>query len=146
MASSEEAPTAKTDTVESPLQPHEEPTQKDEERKASTPEDELNDISQALQKASLSESVVLSSWSSSPSYTPVYLSTSSEFIAPEVKPAGPKAGDVPSAKDASSGAWDAENYERTTADPVFERFIRRVDNDAQQCVRCVCSAGSYPNE
>ena len=88
-----------------------------------------------------SVSLVQSPWMSAPSYPPIYLSTVSEYLPPQPKqnlPAGarisdPLADDDKLSKDTS---WAAEAYENSLElDHVFERFIKRIAYEGQQCVR-----------
>jgi len=83
-----------------------------------------------------------SAWKSAPTYPPVYLSTSSEYLSPQPKQKLPKGLVVEElADDDKKGkeiSWAKETYENSLeVDQVFERFTRRVALEGEQCVRFV---------
>jgi pre-rRNA-processing protein TSR4 len=108
------------------------------ESASSVSEDELLT---AMASATLAESP----WTSAPSHPPIYLSTVSEYLPPPPKPklppgvkiTDPLADDDRKGKDADI-SWAAETYEDSLEmDHVFERFIKRVGYENEQCVRQV---------
>jgi hypothetical protein len=78
-----------------------------------------------------------------PSHPPLYLDTVFEYIAPIVNnnaTAGKRKKTTLDQQDSSSAAaenqWGTETYEKTEGiDDVFARFVSRVENESQQCVR-----------
>jgi pre-rRNA-processing protein TSR4 len=82
-----------------------------------------------------------SPWRSAPSYAPLYLSTSSEYLpAPQKIKLPPGVQIVDPSDDAGKGgkdvSWIAEAYENSLeVDQVFERFTKRVGFEGDQCVR-----------
>jgi len=78
-----------------------------------------------------------------PSHPPLYLDTVFEYIAPIVNnnaAAGKRKKTTLDQQDSgSAGAenqWGTEAYEKTQGiDDVFARFVSRVENEPQQCVR-----------
>ncbi|KAG8881548.1 hypothetical protein FRB97_009382 [Tulasnella sp. 331] len=96
--------------------------------------DDMGDLVTTLASTKLFNKRNSLSWPTSPAYTPIYISTSSEYIVPEPKP-----HTEPSATPPESAAdnWTPEAYESTAGDVIFQRFARRVSNEAQQCVRYV---------
>ncbi|KAF8271612.1 programmed cell death protein 2 [Lactarius quietus] len=88
----------------------------------------------ALASATLTDSL----WSSSPSYTPQYLSTISESIPrPKTTPDEHATGGVTDVgADQESHTWVSEKYENSLrTDHVFDRFNERATHEPQQCVR-----------
>ncbi|KAJ6624986.1 programmed cell death protein 2 [Mycena sp. CBHHK59/15] len=91
----------------------------------------------AMAATTLEESL----WRSAPSYAPLYLSTSSEYLPapPKLKlPPGVQVVDPfdDSAKGAKDPSWISEAYENSLdVDQVFERFTKRVGYEGDQCVR-----------
>ena len=80
-------------------------------------------------------------WVSSPTYPPLYLSTTSEYVPPPPKsklPAGVLVEDYDESKDAKGTNWAAETWENSLeVDFVFERFTKRVGYEGEQCIRHV---------
>jgi len=75
-------------------------------------------------------------WTDLPSYIPMYLNTNFEYITPQPKATVPKAA-VSDPKDAKDAMWAMEGYERSRdVDEVFERFMKRVAEEGEQCIRC----------
>ncbi|KAL1667913.1 programmed cell death protein 2 [Schizophyllum commune] len=76
-----------------------------------------------------------STWQKAPAYPPLYLSTAAEYVPPEpkVKPRLPD----PDAVGGDLGEFKGlEKYENSLdVDPVFERFVRRVGFEGEQCIR-----------
>lgn len=98
-----------------------------------------NSLLTALATTTLTESP----WKSAPSYPPIYLSTTSEYLPPQTKsklPLGTKIED-PSEEDGKGGqniSWASEAYENSMeTDYVFDRFTKRVGVSGEQCIRCV---------
>jgi pre-rRNA-processing protein TSR4 len=72
-------------------------------------------------------------WSSVPSYSPLYLDTVSEYIAPP-------SATIPQVNNrgVGQGVWGGESYEPTKGiDEVFEKFVLCVGQEPQQCIRRV---------
>lgn len=96
----------------------------------------------SLITAMASVAVKESEWATAPSYRPIYLSTMTEYIPPAVKQKnlpdlrlGEQLGDDHGGKDAS---WGFEAYENMLkVDNVFDRFTKRINHAAEQCLRCV---------
>ncbi|KAG8887536.1 hypothetical protein FRB98_009442 [Tulasnella sp. 332] len=103
--------------------------------------DDMGDLVTTLASTKLFNKRNSLSWPTSPAYTPIYISTSSEYIVPEPKP-----HTEPSATPPESAAdnWTPEAYESTAGDVIFQRFARRVSNEAQQCVRYELSGVPLP--
>lgn len=117
-------------------QPEQEP-----EDASDTESDSGASSEESLLTAMASTTLEESPWLSAPSYPPLYLSTSSEYVPPPPKsklPAGthvedPNEGDRKGSKDFS---WAFEGYENSmNVDEVFERFTQRVGYEGEQCVR-----------
>ncbi|KAI0629187.1 programmed cell death protein 2 [Trametes polyzona] len=110
----------------------------DEGSEDESDDDAVDDLASGLQSASLEDSP----WKAAPSYSPLYLSTVSEYLPPPPKvkvPAGatvdPDDDKSPKGKD-SSGGWDLEGYENSLdVDHAFERFSKRVSYEGEQCLR-----------
>jgi pre-rRNA-processing protein TSR4 len=81
-----------------------------------------------------------STWTSAPSYPPLYLSTIGEYLPPPPKaklPSGVKVDDsLEDGKTAKEAGWAPEIYENSMhLDQVFERFAKRVSYEGEQCIR-----------
>lgn len=92
----------------------------------------------AMAKATISESP----WRSAPSYPPIYLSTVAEYLPPPPKPRLPQGVKVEDLEDDDRKEkdvnWAKETYEDSLeVDQVFERFMKRVGHEGEQCVRFV---------
>lgn len=100
--------------------------------------DDDDDLAAAVQAASLDDSP----WKQAPAYSPLYLSTVSEYVPPPPKlkvPSGAAAetDDDKGGKD-KGGGWTLEGYENSMdVDHAFERFSKRVSFEGEQCLRCV---------
>lgn len=74
-----------------------------------------------------------------PSHPPLYLDTVFEYVTPvTTNDAAAKVAKKATQQDGASGEnqWGAEGYEKMQGiDDVFERFVSRVENEPQQCVR-----------
>lgn len=110
-------------------------------------EDDESDDGQAdeetLVTALAGVSLVDSAWSSGPEYSPLYISTTSEYLPPppKSKVAVPDEDAVNEGGKNKGGGWALEGYENSLeVDNVFERFSRRVGYQSDQCIRCVCLA------
>lgn len=83
----------------------------------------------------------VSPWNSAPSYYPLYLSTSSEYLPPPPKtklPDGAQIEDLmdDDGKHGKGANWAFEAYENSLeVDQVFDRFTKRVGYEGRQCVR-----------
>lgn len=100
-------------------------------------EDEDDALAAAVQAASLDDSP----WKAAPAYSPLYLSTTSEYLPPPPKvkvPAGASVDVDDDGKSArkDSGSWSMEGYENSLdVDHAFERFSKRVSYEGEQCLR-----------
>ncbi|KZP01905.1 hypothetical protein CALVIDRAFT_474406 [Calocera viscosa TUFC12733] len=86
-------------------------------------------------------------WSSQPSYRPLYISTIDEYITPKPPPPVPKKviNEAQSSTDAGGSPWGKETYEvMHKVDEIFERFVARVQEAAQQVVRYDLSGTPLP--
>ncbi|KAF7356823.1 hypothetical protein MVEN_01017700 [Mycena venus] len=114
-----------------PVEEADEPS--DNESDATSEEELLT----ALAATTLEESP----WRSAPSYTPLYLSTCSEYLPAQPKPKLPPGVQVIEPLDdpdkgGKDVSWIAEAYENSLdVDQVFERFTKRVGFEGDQCVR-----------
>lgn len=113
------------------------PDNEENEAQASDSEDELV-------TAMATTTLEISVWTAAPAYPPLYLSTMSEYIPPPPKtklPAGVRVEDQvdDEGKNGKDPSWALENYENSMdLDHVFERFVKRVSSEGEQCIRCVC--------
>lgn len=90
--------------------------------------------------AMASTSLEASPWASAPSYPALYLSTVAEYVPPpsKAKTFSAKVTDPldDMQEDGKKSNWAFEAYENSIeVDHVFERFTKRVGNEAEQCVR-----------
>lgn len=82
-----------------------------------------------------------SPWVSAPSYQPLYLSTTSEFLPPPPKAklrSGTQVQDPADdeGKEGKNANWTFEAYENSLeVDHIFDRFTKRVGYEGEQCVR-----------
>jgi pre-rRNA-processing protein TSR4 len=125
----------------------------DSSAKADTPAKETGETidAESVESSSSNESLIIamasttigpSPWASAPSYSPLYLSTTSEYLPPP-----PKAklspgtqvqdsADDEGKEDGKSGSWTFEAYENSLqVDNVLDRFMKRVGYEGEQCVR-----------
>ncbi|KAF9522690.1 programmed cell death protein 2 [Crepidotus variabilis] len=97
---------------------------------------------EALASTAISES----QWKEAPLYAPIYLSTVSEYVPPQPKEKVPKGVKVDDADLDDMGKkkkskdmdlnWIKETYENSMeVDQVFERFMKRVEWESEQCIR-----------
>jgi pre-rRNA-processing protein TSR4 len=103
---------------------------------SSEDEDESRTSSKESSTASLlvapTSQHVTSPWGSAPAYSPLYLSTISEYLPPP--PTQPNQTPV---DEKTSGDWSAfESYESSLSlDPVFIKFTAHVSHEPTQCIR-----------
>ncbi|EPQ56421.1 hypothetical protein GLOTRDRAFT_59670 [Gloeophyllum trabeum ATCC 11539] len=93
---------------------------------------------ESLVTALASTSLEDSPWPAMPSYTPLYLNTTSEYLpSPPPKPKLPPGAQLLDADEGGKDAkWLSEAYENSMeVDHVFERFMTRVGHEGKQCVR-----------
>lgn len=114
-----------------------------EEGPGSEASDDDSDTEEELLTALAATLISESAWKSAPSYSPLYLSTTSEYIPPPQKPKLPKGVQVEDLdgddKKDTDMTWAKETYEDSLeVDHVFERFMNRVKHEGEQCVRFVC--------
>ncbi|KAG2366967.1 programmed cell death protein 2 [Suillus spraguei] len=82
-----------------------------------------------------------SPWQSAPSFPPLYLSTTSEYLPPPPKTKIPQNARIEDptdddSKDGKDVSWAFEPYENSLeVDSVFDRFTKRVSNTGEQCLR-----------
>jgi pre-rRNA-processing protein TSR4 len=81
-----------------------------------------------------------SPWKTAPAYSPLYLSTASEYLPPQPKSKIPPGAQVVSEPGADEGgkdiSWAFEPFENSLeVDQVFERFTKRVGYEGEQCIR-----------
>src|ERR1700733_13552694 len=127
-----------------------------ESEPTTSPPEEAAEASDAESEASASsssdESVIVamasvtigpSPWVSAPSYPPLYLSTTSEFLPPPPKAKLPPSTQVQDPaddeiKEGKNASWTFEAYENSLeVDHGFDRFTKRVGYEGEQCVRYV---------
>ncbi|KAF8573759.1 hypothetical protein K439DRAFT_1374435 [Ramaria rubella] len=103
-------------------------------------EDDCVDVlSKQIDSTKLESPGLPTAWSFSPSYKPVYLSTISEYIPlppkAKVKPEEYLNEDIDDSKKGGK-EWGLEGWESSMdADGVFDRFVKRVAIENEQCVR-----------
>jgi pre-rRNA-processing protein TSR4 len=125
--------------------PSEHPSAQDDAGDDDPSDTESDSISseKSLLTAMASATLGDSEWKSAPSYPPLYLSTASEYLPPQPKPKLPQGAHVTDpAEDDGKGnkdmSWVSEAYEDSLEmDHVFERFMKRVGYEGEQCVRSV---------
>ena len=83
-----------------------------------------------------------SPWQNAPTYPSLYLSTVAEYLPPQSKARLPKGVTVDDLGDEDKKdkdiSWAKETYEDSLeVDQVFERFMKRVGYEGEQCVRLV---------
>ena len=115
--------------------------------KASDAESEASESStssESLIVAMTSMDIGPSPWVSAPSYSPLYLSTTSEYLPPPPKnklPPGTQVqdpADEEGKEERKNASWAFEAYENSLeVDHVFDRFTKRVGYEGEQCVRYV---------
>ena len=98
-------------------------------------DDDDDTLAAAFESTSLDDSP----WKQSPAYSPLYLSTVSEYLPPPPKVKVPAAATVDPDEDRASkdgGGWTLEGYENSIdIDHAFERFSKRVSHEGEQCLR-----------
>ncbi|KAL0953459.1 hypothetical protein HGRIS_004692 [Hohenbuehelia grisea] len=92
-------------------------------------------LSVALASTMISESP----WLSSPSYPPIYLASELEHLPAPKKtklPPGVQVMDPDEVGTGKDATWDLEAYENSIdMDNIFERFVKRVGYEPEQCIR-----------
>lgn len=119
----------------------------DENNGDDRPEEDENGSDSASSEFSLiaalaSTQLIDSAWRSAPSYSPSYLSTSTEYLPPQYVPKLPKGLKIENLvegdKTEDGITWVREKYEDSLyLDQVFERFAQRVAIEGKQCLRFV---------
>lgn len=105
-------------------------------------EDESAGITAALAATSLTTDEE-KEWAKVPSYTPIYLDTASEYIAPPARSNSKTAAHI-SEGGGDDSPWALEGYESVhKVNEVFERFLKRTNEEATQCIRYVCSPSCH---
>lgn len=128
----------------------------DEDEEEAPPSDaspEVASLASTLENTSLdtkvtpaSDSPIQTKSTSNPSYPALYLDTIFEYITPP-SPSKPKTSgtSTSNAKETNENQWGVEGYERQAGlDETFERFVTRVENEPQQCVRYDLSGTPLP--
>lgn len=133
------------ESASEPDQPEETETnpsdEHDDEADASDSEGEEDSESEGdLVTAMATTTLETSPWTSAPSYPPLYLSTTSEYVppAPKVNFATEEVheDDDDDGKKGKDATWTMEGYENSLEiDHAFERFSKRVGYEAEQCIR-----------
>jgi pre-rRNA-processing protein TSR4 len=113
-------------------------TDDDSETSEDTVDEEAEELAEALAKTSLND--VYAVWNDMPAYPPLYMSTVSEYLPPEPKVRANIKVDDGLGDCKTKGGLEA--YENSlNVDEVFSRFIKRVECEGEQCIRCVnCEA------
>ncbi|KAH7927870.1 hypothetical protein BV22DRAFT_1103431 [Leucogyrophana mollusca] len=117
------------------------PAQEDVTDDSDGESDSSSTSEQSLITAMASTTLDESAWTAAPSYTPMYLSTSSEYLppAPKSKPTSKIRVEDPADDDDKKGkdaTWAFEGYENSLeVDHVFDRFTKRVSYAGEQCLR-----------
>ncbi|EGO28781.1 hypothetical protein SERLADRAFT_406196 [Serpula lacrymans var. lacrymans S7.9] len=104
---------------------------------------ESDSSEESLITALASTGLSSSPWISAPSYPPLYLSTTSEYVPPPPKAKLPPGvqiqdplDDDEMKKSSKDGGWSLEGYENSLEiDSVFDRFTKRVGYEGEQCIR-----------
>lgn len=106
-------------------------------REPNTTDTDSDDSEESLLTAMARTVISDSPWQSAPAYTPMYLSTVSEYLPPQSESKLPSDSQILDSDDGKGDSpWISEKYENSMAiDPVFERFTRRVGAEGEQCVR-----------
>ena len=119
------------------------PEETDETSDAESEAPGSSSSSESLIVAMASATIGPSPWASAPSYPPLYLSTTSEFLPPPPKAKlspGTQVQDPADdeGKEGKNASWAFEAYENSLeVDQVFARFTKRVGYEGEQCVRYV---------
>ncbi|KAG1741043.1 programmed cell death protein 2 [Suillus lakei] len=118
------------------------PTTEDEPEDTSDTESVTSESSEhSLITAMASTTIGDSPWRAAPSFPPLYLSTTSEYLPPPPKTKIPQDAHIedPADDDSKGGkdvSWAFEPYENSLeVDGVFDRFTKRVSNTGEQCLR-----------
>lgn len=99
----------------------------------------LDAVAEQLASVTLQSPALSSEWSSFPAYKPVYLSTISEYLpsSPKSKSISESFFDEDLEDNRRAGKdWGLEGWEKSVdVDGTFEKFLKRVSNENEQCVR-----------
>lgn len=117
----------------------------DDEKIATAVEDEGDDSDSGssdgedLLTAMAAVRIEESPWKNAPTFPSLYLSTVAEYLPPQPKARLPKGVTVDDLGDEDKDvSWAKETYEDSLeVDQVFERFMKRVGYEGEQCVRLV---------
>jgi pre-rRNA-processing protein TSR4 len=119
------------------------PSSASEDEGHGEPHEDVQSIATALKDSKLEDGLLgatnpADQPSSLPSHPPLYLDTVFEYIQPRAKTTS-KGFPLKTDSNDTSGEgekWGVEGYEKMTGiDEVFERFVGRVENEPQQCIR-----------
>lgn len=118
------------------------PAIEDEPGEASDTESVTSESSaHSLITAMASTTIDDSPWRAAPSFPPLYLSTTSEYLPPPPKTKIPQGARIEDSaddhpNDGKDVSWAFEPYENSLeVDGVFDRFTKRVSNTGEQCLR-----------
>ncbi|KAI0955134.1 hypothetical protein AcW1_006806 [Taiwanofungus camphoratus] len=125
------------------LTPPPEDTEEVAQDHASSPSDDesdsTDDVGADLADSMAAASLENSPWAAAPAYSPLYLSTVSEYLPPAPKVKVPSSADFDVDDDgrkAKDSGWAMEGYENSIeVDHAFERFTKRVGYEGEQCLR-----------
>ncbi|KAF8885017.1 programmed cell death protein 2 [Infundibulicybe gibba] len=119
--------------------------EEDEEEEGEEEDVSDTESEKSLLTAMASTTLSESAWKAAPLYPPLYLSTSSEYLPPQPKLKLPPGAQISDPLEDDNGgkkgkdkdiSWASEAYENSLElDHVFERFMKRVDYEGEQCVR-----------
>jgi pre-rRNA-processing protein TSR4 len=107
-------------------------------------EDSDDELVTAMATATLKDSP----WASAPRYSPLYMSTTAEYLPPAPKSSIPVVEEVlednGNEKKSKETTWALEGYENSLdIDHAFERFSKRIGYEAEQCIRYVSLYATY---
>lgn len=128
-----------------PLEDTEEVAQDHASSPSDDESDSTDDVGADLADSMAAASLENSPWAAAPAYSPLYLSTVSEYLPPAPKVKVPSSADFDVDDDgrkAKDSGWAMEGYENSIeVDHAFERFTKRVGYEGEQCLRSVCAFG-----
>jgi pre-rRNA-processing protein TSR4 len=110
-------------------------------------DDDSNTSQQSLTVALAATTLNDSPWKAASAYNPLYLSTTSEYLPPVAQPKLPAGVQVihPDNDSKNDPIW-SEAYENSLKiDNVFERFVKRVSHESEQCLRLASSTRLNPS-
>ncbi|EKM81971.1 hypothetical protein AGABI1DRAFT_112151 [Agaricus bisporus var. burnettii JB137-S8] len=120
-----------------PVAPSPSPSAEEPVSDGSDTDDESDSSQQSLTVALAAATLDDSPWKATSAYDPLYLSTTSEYLPPVTQPKLPPGVKIidPDNESKSGTTW-SEAYENSLdIDHVFERFVKRVSHESEQCLR-----------